>query len=96
MTKIFSSFPHSPARMRADFVDKGAALLDEIKNTLFEYRSSRDQLTLYDVDDNLEVAIEDIIKGRTDQIVVDNLIAILKRLRHVRDLLEEHALFNGK
>ena len=77
-------------------VDDRAHLLDEIRHTLFQYGSERDDPTIYDVDLNLEVAIEDILKGRTDPIVVENLIAILKRLTRVRELIEDASLFNGK
>lgn len=75
-------------------VDDRSNLLEEIRNTLFQYGA--DSLAVYDVDLNLEVAIEDIQHGRTDPVVVDNLIAILKRLHRVRDLIEDASLYNGR
>jgi hypothetical protein len=76
--------------------DDRAQLLDAIRHTLFEYAAEGDRVVAYDVDDNLEVAIEDIRSGRTDAIVVENLTAILKRLRRMRQLVEDASLFNGK
>jgi hypothetical protein len=95
MSQTFADFLLT-AHVRDDMVDDRAHLLDAIRNTLFQYGGEQDDPTIYDVDLNLEVAIEDIQRGRTDPIVVENLIAILKRLHRVRDLIEDASLYNGK